>query len=382
MEIYNQTTYDVFQIVEGIVVSRINYWELETDSDLMREHSRIAGLDAARSSMMILGVLLHSLIFSIYFAHVESLVEAQTIFGVFFTIHTFRMPAFFFLAGFFASLLISKRGPNGYLKNRMKRIGAVLLLLSPIISPLTVWASGESIPFNGLKDWNLRHLWFLYYLLIISGVTYVFSTVPVPGKIIKAKIRIGLWLSDPRLLWIAPLLLLPIPGILDESARIRTSENVIPDLALLIFYGLFFILGMFFHESGKAGLEALSRRSIVLFFIGLTSAQISFGWGMNSTTSRIHFFLSLTASFYLSFGVIGIFTRLVNKENRVWTYLTRTSYWVYLVHLPIVYLLLRFFSSYGMFGLRLTVITFLTSLSLSILSFEVLVRRTPLAKLV
>ena len=91
MEIYNQTTYDVFQIVEGIVVSRINYWELETDSDLMREHSRIAGLDAARSSMMILGVLLHSLIFSIYFAHVESLVEAQTIFGVFFTIHTFRM---------------------------------------------------------------------------------------------------------------------------------------------------------------------------------------------------------------------------------------------------------------------------------------------------
>jgi surface polysaccharide O-acyltransferase-like enzyme len=53
------------------------------DNDLMREHSRIAGLDAARSSMMILGVLLHSLIFSIYFAHIESLVEAQTIFGVF-----------------------------------------------------------------------------------------------------------------------------------------------------------------------------------------------------------------------------------------------------------------------------------------------------------
>ena len=53
------------------------------DNDLMREHSRIAGLDAARSSMMILGVLLHSLIFSIYFAPIESLVEAQTIFGVF-----------------------------------------------------------------------------------------------------------------------------------------------------------------------------------------------------------------------------------------------------------------------------------------------------------
>lgn len=43
MEIYNQTTYDVFQIVEGIVVSRINYWELETDSDLMREHSELPG---------------------------------------------------------------------------------------------------------------------------------------------------------------------------------------------------------------------------------------------------------------------------------------------------------------------------------------------------
>ena len=348
----------------------------------MREHSRIAGLDAARSSMMILGVLLHSLIFSIFFAHIESLAEVQTIFGVFFTIHTFRMPAFFFLAGYFASLLISKRGPIGYFKNRMKRIGAVLLLLSPIISPLTVWASGESIHINGLKDWNLRHLWFLYFLLIISGVKYLISLVSLPEKIIKAKVQIGLWLSDPRILWIAPLLLLPIPGILDESARIRTSEVLIPDLSLLMFYSLFFILGMFFHESGKAGLDALSRRSLVLFFIGLISAQISFGWGMNSTTSRIHFFLSLTASFYLSFGVIGIFTRLVKKENRVWTYLTRTSYWVYLVHLPIVYLLLRFFSSFGMFGLRLTAITFFTSLFLSILSFEVLVRRTPLANLV
>ena len=91
----------------------------------LSEGKRIAGLDAARAAMMILGVLLHSLVFSIFFIKINSVSEFQIIMGSFFTIHTFRMPAFFLLAGYFSSLILDRHGRSGFLKNRSKRLGLV-----------------------------------------------------------------------------------------------------------------------------------------------------------------------------------------------------------------------------------------------------------------
>ena len=88
------------------------------------------------------------------------------------------------------------------------------------------------------------------------------------------------------------------------------------------------------------------------------------------------------ASFYLAFGVIGLFLHFVGAENRVWSYLTRTSYWIYLVHLPIVFAILNLLSRANLSVFFLVFCTFLLSLALSIVSYEVIVRRTPLLKLV
>ena len=337
---------------------------------------RIAGLDASRATMMILGVLLHSLIFSIFYIKIDSVSEFHAIMGSFFTIHTFRMPAFFFLAGFFSSLILERRGQSGFLMNRSKRLGLVFLIFAPTVAPLTFIASDSTQPFG------LQHLWFIYYLLIISALFYLLTFLKVPDWLSKLQAKVGVWISDPRMLWCASLALFLIPGILDDSARIRTSESLIPDPSLLVFYGLFFALGVTLFKAGAFGLEALARRAPALLLIGLIAAQIAFGWGINDAVGFVNIFCAYVAAFYLAFGVIGIFLRFVKSENKVWTYLRSTSYWVYLVHLPIVFGLLRLCGEFKLQSFVAVPLTFLATMALSLLSYEILVRRTPLSKIV
>src|SRR5437016_3197584 len=76
----------------------------------MSDDRRYYGLDALRGGMMMLGIVLHSA--TLYIAapppHVPMVADPNTSLAmdaIFDFIHSFRMPLFFVLAGFFASLL-------------------------------------------------------------------------------------------------------------------------------------------------------------------------------------------------------------------------------------------------------------------------------------
>ena len=46
--------------------------------------------------------------------------------------HTFRMPLFFLIAGFFALMLIEKRSIGGFMKHRLLRIGVPFIVFLPL----------------------------------------------------------------------------------------------------------------------------------------------------------------------------------------------------------------------------------------------------------
>ena len=179
-----------------------------------------------------------------------------------------------------------------------------------------------------------------------------------------------------------PTILLAFPVFLDEGGRIRTSTSLVPDLALLGFYALFFWFGSLLFSAGKDGLDALAKRGPVLFAVGFVASQITFALQVTQDVGPVTQLLSIVASFYLAFGVIGVFLRIVKTGGRVWAYLTRTSYWVYLVHLPIVYVALRVLAYLGLPALATAFIAFFVAVALSLASFELFVRKTPLGKLV
>ncbi len=349
------------------------------------QDGRIHGLDAARASMMLMGVLLHCVIFAGLFMETSSPEEGLASYGIFATIHTFRMPAFFVLAGFFTSLLIAKRGPGAYLNNRARRLGLVLVLFTPVLTPLTLLASGEFGSVVGIEGWvdkGFLHLWFVYYLLILSVVAFAISKIKMPEWVGKFQQFAIFWITDPKTLLILPTILLGFPLFLDESASIRTSTSIVPDLAILGFYALFFWFGTLLHTAGKLGLEALAKRAYVLFAVGFVASQVTFSLQVNRDVGPVTQLLSMVASFYLAFGVIGLFLRWAKKGGRVFTYLARTSYWVYLIHLPIVYVALQVLAYLGLPALVTAIIAFVVSVAISLGVFELLVRKTPLAKLV
>ncbi len=157
---------------------------------------RYYGLDALRGSMMMLGIVLHAGMFYLAAAPermpIPSDRNTSYVFDLLFHfIHSFRMPTFFVLAGFFAALLVEKRGLWGALRNRAARILAPLLVGMVTLVPLTMillldfmlsvrFGTHDLLPSRSdtlILGAELRaaghpvdqipgpaHLWFLYYL--------------------------------------------------------------------------------------------------------------------------------------------------------------------------------------------------------------------------
>lgn len=142
---------------------------------LPRYHS----LDALRAIMMLLGLVLHTSVNYLPFIPDRANwpyqdAQASNFFGwLIVFIHSFRMPTFFVVAGFFAAFLSDTRGIRAFLRHRLSRIGGPLvggwLVLYPLLVAGMLYARGHTAASNPAPldlSPSLFHLWFLYHLLI------------------------------------------------------------------------------------------------------------------------------------------------------------------------------------------------------------------------
>jgi fucose 4-O-acetylase-like acetyltransferase len=93
-----------------------------------RDRKRYHSLDSLRAFLMLLGILLHAACSYVTFPLGEAwpYKDAQAVHPAFdlvvVFVHVFRMPLFFLLAGFFARLMLERRGPESLARNRFRRI--------------------------------------------------------------------------------------------------------------------------------------------------------------------------------------------------------------------------------------------------------------------
>lgn len=261
-----------------------------------------------------------------------------------FVSHSFRMPVFFLLSGYFSRLLVEKRGADGFLRQRLARLGLPLLLFWPpvAVSLFLLWRWGKSIPgqppqlLNGVEVPAAAffsapaHLWFIYYLLLIALATAFLARFPAPA-----------WLGHPWLL--VPLTaaaLLPM-----RPLEIETPISFVPDLRILGFYALFFAYGWFLRREPER-VAGFGRRwplfalCSVAAFAALLPLALRFA--REKTLGPLHplgaallalFSWSLVALF------LALFVRFMKSERPWVAWLSDSSYWVYLAHLPLCVLL-------------------------------------------
>ncbi len=329
---------------------------------------RLHGLDAVRGFALLLGVALHATMSWIpgaeYFWVTADDSPSTTLAVLFFWVHSFRMTLFFVLAGFFARLLRERRGTRGFIVDRFRRVVLpaaslwfpILMAIVAVLSWNAWLKNGGSMPDAPpppltIGTFPLTHLWFLYVLTILYAAMLaaraVVAVVDRRGRaqgIVDALLR--------RTLPFAPVLAaIPLAAVLMSLPTwwawfgIPTPDTgLVPNRAAMLAYGLAFAAGWALHRHTSL-LQVLRRfwpaylgvavaaSAACLAMIGLVPSASPAG---NSAADWATAFLYPLSGWAWSFAIIGLALQFLSAPSPARRWLADSSYWIYLVHVPLV----------------------------------------------
>ena len=341
----------------------------------MSQRERFHALDAVRASALLAGIALHSTLS--FWPGMRELrwpisddSTSDIPAAMFFVVHIFRMSVFYAIAGFFAHLLLVKLGAWGMLRNRLRRIAlpfvvAMLVVLPPLLLPF-VWGQKQlgisgpplirpPVPDPHLPPWG--HLWFLYLLLVLYALWLLaralLHVLDRRGAVSPAIDRLLRALIGSR---VAPILLAaPTAVVLFHTAWWSEWQGIpppimgfVPNFPALLAFGSAFGFGWFLHRQPTL-LDLLARDWLVHLVAAVVASTIALAV-IGATprldvvtlprAARIAYAMCYNvATWFWMFGLIGAAVRFLQRPSARWRYLADASFFVYLVHLPIVYAL-------------------------------------------
>lgn len=324
---------------------------------------RYHAFDALRAVAMLLGLWLHASIpyleFAPAFWAVYEEPASTPLMVAFVGIHAFRMQLFFVMAGFFARLLVEKRGVGSFARNRAVRVvvpwAVGLVVLSPAL--IGLWIVGWVVTGRPEAESNTGfcypafHLWFLEYLLWMYaatlGLRWVWQRVgmkSVPLAEGRVGSAFGAVLRSPVRAFVLAvpvgLLLWWVPGWDGGPTR----GCVGPEWASLAYYAVFFWVGWGLHAQRERlaalgrwwGLELGAGLLVLLpVVLMLHSARPGDAAAVPVGLDLAGHSASSVLTCLLVFGVMGLFVRRFERPSAVWRYVSDASYWLYLTHLPV-----------------------------------------------
>jgi len=334
---------------------------------------RLAYLDAVRAFALLLGIVFHaSLSFlPVFIGWAVMDVSTSQWVGAFTLVsHAFRMELFFLIAGFFSSMTLQRKGLGAFLASRLVRIGVPFLVGWFILRPLIVsgWVmGGESLRgdvdvvgglvagFRSLSElpqdlFTGTHLWFLYYLLLITALVLLVRTVASRLPLPDQKVNRGLdalvhWLAHSRLA--LPVLAAPTAGLLwfmQGWGMDTPDRSLAPHWPVLGVYTLCFGVGWLLCRgtSSIARFARLTAGRGLLVMAAMAACLVLAPYQMDTGHPR---FEVLRGVFVVNYAImmwglvmlsIGVFKRFLDRPSPTVRYLADASYWLYLVHLPLV----------------------------------------------
>lgn len=380
-------------------------------------NNRLDYLDAVRAFALLLGIVFHaSMSFMPFFigwavmdTSTSSLVSQFMLIS-----HSFRMELFFLIAGYFSHMTFHRKGAGAFINSRLIRIAIPFVVGWFLLKPLVIsgWAMGaESMRgevniLNGLKVGVQNviqspnefltgsHLWFLYYLLLITAMALALRGVTIPGSKLYSRAtkwvdQVTAWLAASRCSWLA--LSGPTAGCLwfmSNWGMDTPDKSLVPHVPVLCVYGGFFVFGWLLHRQPEL-IERFARLTLgrVAICVGSVGATIFFS-RYQAQLGHPNIGL-LHAGFAVSYAMmmwslvcvtIGLFKKLFNKPSKVVRYLADSSYWLYLIHLPIViWLQIAFAEMPFDWALKLIAISLLT-VGISLVLYDLFVRPTLIGK--
>ncbi len=213
-------------------------------------------------------------------------------------------------------------------------------------------ANASSSNLEGLKGLLFQlpvfmHLWFLWFLcwLVVAFLLYTLI-----AKTLRIE-KLPSWLvcTPINLLWLIPLTMLPQSFMPSGNFGPAPSIGLLPIPSVLAYYAIFFFFGAVYWEmddnQGRLGrwwFVSLPIAIVAVFPVALDLVAGTFGIVPSpkdeSTKALVANVLQAAFAWLMTFGSIGLCRRLLSRENKTLRYISDSSYWLYLIHLPLVIL--------------------------------------------
>ncbi|MFT6260410.1 MAG: glucan biosynthesis protein C [Bermanella sp.] len=306
------------------------------------QQERIYFLDAMRSILMTLGIVLHSAnVFSDGPWAIQNIHTSELFTDLVLFIHQFRMPAFFIVSGFFCHMTLSKYGHKRFLKVRIPRIIIPLIITAISLNSVQNWLLIEyqEAAFSLLTiDYWLQgiwvsHLWFLnclvYYFITASVLYANFSSF-----FHKIGCHASNFITNSKGLYLFALPLLSLIFIKISYLAPELPNNVYaPSVSEAIRYSIYFIFGILIGFRRELLWEIMRPSTVKIsgvilllaIFICLPSQQKIF---LNVYSLYIKYLIS----WVLCFLCFLFFYKYFNKKSTFFSYLSEASYTIYLFH--------------------------------------------------
>jgi peptidoglycan/LPS O-acetylase OafA/YrhL len=332
---------------------------------------RLHALDAVRGGALLLGIVFHATLSFLPTPAKLWIVQdshRSVALGVlFFTTHVFRMTTFFLIAGFFAHMSFHRRGGAAFIADRLKRIAVPLVVGWPIvfgaIVAVSVWAAraanlgqppGTPPPsFPTFPRFPLTHLWFLYVLLeFYAAILILRGAVALIDR--GGGIRAGLD-RLVRLVMRGPLgaLVMAVPVGVAFAANPKwlmwfgvptPDQSFVTNATAWTGFGCAFGFGWLLHRQLEL-LQNLERNWVLnltlatlLIMVCLAIAGVSPRvMPIQDSTLRLAGAACYAAATWTTtFAVIGLALHFLSGFSPARRYIADASYWLYIIHLPIV----------------------------------------------
>ncbi|WP_049721223.1 acyltransferase family protein [Gilvimarinus polysaccharolyticus] len=375
------------------------------------EYHRLDYLDAVRAFALLLGIVFHaSLSFlPVYIGWAVMDVSTSAAVSIFMLIsHSFRMALFFLVAGFFSHIMLHRHGVKRFSQSRLVRLAVPFIIGWFMMKPLLVsaWVMGMQSLRGDVSVWPAlqqgsaslleslhapftgTHLWFLYYLLLITaGVLLLRQLIhgyrPIANTLSRTACSLMHWLVYSRFSIVVLATFSAICLWFMSHWGMETPDKTLaPNLPVLLVYAGFFCFGWQLARQPKlmAQFSRLTWGKFALCLSAIVVAILLSGFEVQTGHPQYHY---LKAAFLFGYGVmmwlltaltIGVFKHCFNRPSKIIRYLADASYWLYLIHLPMVIWLQIAFAELPLhWSLKLALISAIT-VALSLLLYDLLVR--------
>ncbi|TWT79133.1 glucans biosynthesis protein [Planctomycetes bacterium CA13] len=322
---------------------------------------------------------------------------------VFWGIEVFIMPLFLMLAGFFAWQTLSRRGARQLITTRARRLLIPLGFAVCVVLPIELYtwvlawvAEGiveavklKSLKFDGVVDrdlWGLSHLWFMLYLFLYGAATSAIAVGVARSRTGRSIIE---RLSQPRTLFACLVGIGFVVVSIAPEVVWGFQHAFAPVPSKWIYSGTFFVGGLWIASNDpswswvRENTKTLAICSVMLLVAAVTLGRwhLSSGALTDTVTTASLSVVTVSAAWSVSLFVSGL-SLSIRRIPRWLEYFAAASFWVYLLHHPILGLahldLKLMMPSVG--PIAKAMMSFSISMTVSLLTYEALVRRSKFGK--